>query len=69
MCAGTYCAQHFNRPCECDVIDRHESVPLLWCPDCDYLTPHRVTGQYGRVAECAACGEPHEVDLVTLKPV
>lgn len=24
MCRGDYCQQHFNRPCDCDVLDRHE---------------------------------------------
>lgn len=23
MCSGEYCARHFDKPCDCDVVDRH----------------------------------------------
>ena len=26
MCSGEYCEQHFDQPCDCDVVDRHTTI-------------------------------------------
>lgn len=31
MCSGEYCATHFNGPCVCDVLERHEVAQRRVC--------------------------------------
>lgn len=60
MCSGEYCERHFDRPCGCDVVDRHRPEarkPGRWTRE-----EAREHGRRGGIARWAVKPQEDDVD-------